>query len=131
MAYTVQFEVEASRIESHFGVTLFIRDADEEPEDGEEVNCYFLVFQGPDCEPDEAARKFGACHQEAMDVVGLEGIVTEEAFSEKLDSSVELAGDLMMKYGFKVLDTDNVDKTLMATLFFEAEDPETDPKLLN
>lgn len=132
MATEIRFEVDASRIDSHYGLTVFIHDSDSDPEDGEETPCYFLVFKGPDAgDPDAAARAFGTCHQAAMDSVGLEGRVSEEAFESLLEDSIELAGELMQQHGFEPVEVDTVDPGLMAALFYEEDEPETDPKKLN
>lgn len=132
MATEVRFEVEASRVDDHYGVTLFVHDSEEEPDEGDEVPVFFLVFRGPgDGDPTDAARHFGACHQEAMDTVGLQGQVTEEEFANKLEDSIELAGELMVRHGFQAMDADAVDQDLMTALFWDGDGPETDPSLLN
>ncbi len=133
----IKFEVEASRIEkyegvTHYGVTLFVCSIDDEPEDHEEVPCYFMVFKGPDDgDLTEVARSYASCHQSAMDSVGLEGQISEEEFIERLENSIEVAGALMDKYGFTALDMDNVDPIVTASLFGEEEPEVTDPRLLN
>lgn len=132
MSVEVRFEVEAARVEDHYGVTLFVHDADDEPDDGDEVPVFFLVFRGPkEGDPTEAAQHFGRCHQEAMDSVGLEGQVSEEEFADRLENSIELAGELMSRHGFEALDPEAVDNDMMAALFSDAGSPETDPRLLN
>lgn len=132
MSVEVRFEVEAARVEEHYGVTLFVHDAPGDPPDGTEVPCYFLVFQGPqDGDPSEVARNFSICHQEAMDSCGVRGQMTEDQFAKMLEDSVELAGELMVRHGLKAVDVDTVDEDMMCALFDDGLYEETDPKLLN
>ncbi len=134
MASEVRFEVEAARIDDHFGVVVYIHDGDEVPKDGDEVACYFLVFKGStDLDPSETAQQFSLCHQEAMDSVALEGVLTEEAFADKLDSSFEIAGQLMIRHGYAAVDVETVDPDMMDALFSEEmeESGSKDPFRLN
>ena len=131
MTTEVRFEVEAARVDDHYGVTIFVLDADDEPKDGDDVQCYFLVFKGPEAgDPMETAKNYAVCHQEAMNSVKLEGIVTEEEFVERLDDSVELAGKMMSQHGYSVVDVDSVDPDIMNALFTD-EGPDEDPYRLN
>jgi len=77
-------------------------------------------------------KAFGVCHQDAMESVGLAGIVTPETFESMLEESIELAGELMAKHDLKVLNVQDLDEHLVASLFEEAAGMiETDPKMLN
>lgn len=133
MGSEVRFEVDVTRAGEHLGITLFLFEEGDSPEDSSEQDCYFLVFEG-EGDPDEVARQFGVCHEEAMASVNLRGQVTEELFAALLEDSIELAGELMVRHGHKPMDPDDVSEDLMTALFFDDEAPvseETNPSLLN
>ena len=129
----VSFEVDVACIDETYGVTIFVRDPDlPEPDEDDIVPCYFLVFKGEaGKDADDVARAFGACHEEAMETVGLKGSVTQEQFDENLEASIELAGELMVRHNLEGIDVEAVDAGVLQALFGIGGDPEQDPSKLN
>lgn len=129
----INFEVDVAQIDKHYGVTLLVSNPllIEEDENGE-VPYYFLVFQGPeqDADHESVSKNFMSCFHGAMSSVGFNDRVDEDRFEAMLEDSVELAGELMVRHGFKVLDVKDVDEDLLQALF-EGTMPEEDKSLLN
>jgi len=129
----IDFEVDVAQIDKTYGVTLLVSNPllIEEDENGE-VPYYFLVFQGPeqDADHESVSKNFMSCFQGAMTSVGFNERVEEDRFEAMLEDSVELAGELMVRHGFKVLDVKDIDEDLLQALF-EGTLPEEDLSLLN
>lgn len=124
-ATTVKFEFNVARHEDLYGFTLRVRDHEEgqEEQDDEECTSYHLVFKGPkEGDLSDVCDKFMACHKEARDSIGLVDKVSHDEFEEKMDTSIELAGDLMSRHGFKVEETENVDEDVLDALFSDDGD---------
>ena len=131
----LHFEVESSRIERTYGIMVtFAKCCLDESVQEDDIPYYLLVFEGPEnhIALEDVTKAFGVCHQDAMESVGLAGIVTPETFESMLEESIELAGELMAKHDLKVLNVQDLDEHLVASLFEEAAGMiETDPKMLN
>ncbi len=118
----IRFNVDVNLIGQTYGLTVIISDAS--VSDEADSLCYFLVFKGPENgDIEDTAKLYGSCHREAMDSLGLEGEVSEEQFSELLDNSIELAGQLMGPHGYEVMEIEDVDKDVLDALFRQEEDP--------
>ncbi len=130
MTAEIRFEIDADRIGQIYGVQVFICDSDDIEDAGGEPY-YMLFFKGPeaDVDPSSVAQIFGNCHIESMDSLGIEGVLDEDEFDKLMDDSLELAGDLMGRHGFKALDVDEVDKDVQDAFFSEAST--LDPSSLN
>ena len=129
MSTEISFDVEVSRIGTTYGLVLSLHE--EETNDDEDP-CYFLVFEGPvGHDPVDAAKLFVTAHQDAMKSVGLGGEMTEEDFAEKLEASIEVAGDLMVRHGFTAQDVEQMDEGILAALFAEEPEEEQDIRKLN
>lgn len=124
-ATTVKFEFNVARHEDLYGFTLRVRDHEEGQEEQEDEECtsYHLVFKGPkEGDLSEICDKFMACHQEVRESIGLVQRVSPDEFEEKMDTSIELAGDLMSRHGFKVEETENVAEDILEALFSDDDD---------
>jgi hypothetical protein len=129
MGTSVNFEVDVSQIEEHFGLTLAVMEEGEEEDSGP---CFFLVFKGPQSrDPMSVAQAFGVCHKAAMESVRLEGQLTEEDFESRLEDSIEIASELMISHGYEACVVREVDPSLLEALFSEVEFEGMDPSLAN
>ena len=129
----INFEVDVAQIDKTYGVTILVSNSIlvKEDENGE-VPYYFLIFQGPeqDADHESVSKNFMRCFHGAMDSVGFNKRLDEDKFQAMLEDSVELAGELMVRHGFKVLDVKDVDEDLLQALF-ESGTFEEDPSSLN
>lgn len=138
MSPSVQFVVEISNHLDKYGITLWVGDEDDDLDDDDTLPCYRLLFQGPPgTDEEEMAKMFGECHQEAMTSVGIEGEISPELFEEKLQDAIEVAGSLMVRYGYRNLNFEDVDEEIIEKLWdeydddFDPEDSSSQNKLLN
>jgi hypothetical protein len=94
----VRFCVHVDAAEDIYGVTLFTDDGN--LTDESIVNCIRVAFQGEaGLDVTTIAGQFAQEHQEAMDHVGLEGVVAITKYNQLLDKSVELACVYMEQHG--------------------------------
>ena len=63
----------------------------------------FMIRGTPSQDEDVVAGKFGKCHRESMDSVGMEGQFEFEEFYERIVRSVKIAAELMVRHGFNTL----------------------------
>lgn len=112
----VLFQVYVTQAEDLFGVVLYIDDQS----DADVVPCFRSVFRnlsGGTVTTDGVTALFADCHKDALDSIGLIGKMTQSEYEKKLHTSVELAGDMMAKYGLTVLDLGSVDDSVLMELF--------------
>lgn len=122
---SVSFEFNVARHENLYGFTLRVRDKEEGEEEQEDDECtsYQIIFKGPrEGDLADIVDQFMACHLEARESVGLEDEVTSEEFEEKMGASIEIAGDLMMRHGFEIRESESVDQEILDMLFSEDDD---------
>lgn len=129
----VLFRVYVTQAKDVFGVVLFVDDQT----DSEVVPCFRSVFRnqsGSEIGVDGVTEIYAECHRNSMDAVGLDGVVTLATYEGKLHQSVELAAEMMAKYGLTVLDLGQVPDPVMEELFDDdnwpdmEEEEETPPK---
>jgi len=100
-----------------YGVTLFADDGTE----SDEVACFRSCFSGePGRDRDEVVELFAQAHQEAMDQVGLSGVVTPDVYEERMMESVSAAGRAMSAFGLTAVAFDQVPDDVLYALFADA-----------
>jgi hypothetical protein len=110
----VKFYVHVEEYEGYYGVTLFADDGTEQ----DVVPCFRSVLQGePGRDIDEVMVLFSEAHQDAMEDVGLSGIVPQSQYEDLLMQSVILAGEMMHKFGLEAVPFDQVPNAALYCLF--------------
>lgn len=112
----VLFKVYVTQAEDLFGVVLYIDDQT----DSDVVPCFRSVFRnlsGGTVTTDGVTALFADCHKDALDAIGLLGVMTQSEYEAKLHKSVEMSADMMAKYGLTVLDLGSVDNGVLLELF--------------
>lgn len=113
----VRFCVHVEESGGFYGLTLFADPG----EDVDEVPCFRSCFRGEaGRDPDELVELFSQQHQEAMDEVGLSGVVPMSQYEELLTRSVTLAGRKMAAFGLEPVAFDQVPDEVLYALFAEA-----------
>jgi hypothetical protein len=114
----VKFAVDVTEHQGTYGVTLWV-DNSEQPD---YTPAYRAVLKGKaGTDLIQMAQLWGACHRDAMDSVGLDGVVTYEEYEEKLFASVVLAGELMVRHEYEALAHDQVPEEVLGWLFMTSE----------
>lgn len=131
---TLEFSVHITEISGIYGVTIYADDGT----DSDVVSCYRSVLRGSIGRNIETVcQLFGQCHQDAMVTVGLAGDVTQSEYETLMESSVELAGKLMIEWGFNPATFDDIEENKLVELFRDSIpdnceiEEKKKPKLLN
>jgi hypothetical protein len=113
----VKFCVHVEEHEGVYGITLFADDGIAK----DTVPCLRSCFRGEaGRDPDEITVLFAEAHQEAMDEVGLQGVVPESEWEGLLMRSVELAGAKLKTFGLEAVAFSDLPDETLYHLFAEA-----------
>lgn len=105
-----------------YGVTLYADDGLGN-DDEEGVPCWRTAFRGkPGADVDSVSEMYADCHQDAMDAVGIDGPMDAEEWLDKMRKSVVLAGELMSRFGYRMMPTAEVSPELAEQIFEGVED---------
>lgn len=132
----VEFRVIVTEDGGIYGATLYVDDGRDDDEG--EVPCWRTVFRGkPSADPEAVGEMYADCHQDAMDEVGVSDPMTPEEWLEKMRESVILAGELMERFGYRMVPADEVSEAQALKLFdgmeewIEKSDAPADVRKLN